>query len=509
MMTRHPWFPTHALALMLIAGALLATACSRQDKGLDQKLLELARQDETIDASDWQVIDTYLRDNRIRHEDWFDGETLDAEAVKLYIDDFFATRRPAQTITYVGIGRHGAQGPMKVKFYLERSGSMTPYDAQRTGGEFKSAVVSLLNSLPGQDEDNIIYVVNDAVYNYPDGYRDFVRQGNIFAATTRLGDPSYTDFTCILDSVLNQNHENELSILVTDLIYSTASMTQMSTDKIFSEEANITNTVFRNRVRDKALLVLRMEGSYDGNYYSYDNPRQGKPYRGKRPYYFLITGDNDVLRRIADDPAYREFADFTRLRGFRDMYVFETSDVYSPYYTLIVGDENQRGRFRPQRGGSRNQITAIEDLEEDRNSGEIRLALGINLGQMLIDPQYMTDPANYLVESEDPITIEKIEPIEPSDITPRNKPYLENATHRMVLRIPKFTHKQEVSIRLLNRLPDWVQQAHSNDDRDLTAADFPTTTFGLQPLMEGIYRSYRKESDGTPRYFTLTLTLDK
>ena len=89
-----------------------------------------------------------------------------------------------------------------VNFYLERSGSMTPYDAPHGDGSFKAAIVQLLNNLPGNNDDNRIYVVNSSVNKYPQGFSKFISDPNIFESTKGLGDPSYTDFSKIFTDLL-------------------------------------------------------------------------------------------------------------------------------------------------------------------------------------------------------------------------------------------------------------------------------------------------------------------
>lgn len=135
-------------------------------------------------------------------------------------------------ISFVGIGDNAY---LKVNFYLERSGSMTPYDSPQGDGPFKAAIVQMLNNLPGNNGDNKIFVVNSKVCQYPQGFQKFIADNNIFEATKGIGDPSYTDFSKIFDTILNKTGNDELSILVsiTDMIYSTKSMSGINPPKGF------------------------------------------------------------------------------------------------------------------------------------------------------------------------------------------------------------------------------------------------------------------------------------
>lgn len=202
------------------------------------------------------------------------------------------TTPPSKTIDF------SKMKPIKVKFYLERSGSMTPFDAKSTKGDFKSAISMLLNNIPGNnDPSNLLYVVNDAVYSYDRTYKDFIQSKNIFADTKSLGDPRYTDFTCIFDSILSRTNDNELSILVSDLIYSTKDMIGVTGQKVLNEANLLTRSVFKGHT-DKMVLVIKMNGDYDGPYYTFQSPNKGLMYKGERPYYFVFVAKPKVMQRI-------------------------------------------------------------------------------------------------------------------------------------------------------------------------------------------------------------------
>ena len=99
-------------------------------------------------------------------------------------------------------------------------------------------------------------------------------------------------------------------------------------------------------------------------------------------------------------------------------------------------------------------------------------------------------------------------PINKEDITPAEKKYIGSATHLFVLEAKDISHKQEVEIRLQNRLPAWVAESSSDDDRDTDAPRFADTTFGLRYLLQGIYDSYERNSNGEPYYFSMKLSFD-
>lgn len=166
-------------------------------------------------------------------------------------------------------------------------------------GSFKAAFVSMLNSVPG--DANRLYIVNDSIYRYPKGIRQFISDDNIFVSSKGIGDPSYTDFQRIFQAILENTEKNEISVLFTDMIYSVKTMEGTNPRKIFSDATGMISSVFKQRVGDMSLLVVQMQGSYDGAYYPYNSPFSGQQYTGVRPYYIIVAGNRQAMKRLEAD----------------------------------------------------------------------------------------------------------------------------------------------------------------------------------------------------------------
>ena len=483
------------LSFMTVTAFLVSCGNSAK-KDLNHLLLELAGDDAVIDHDDWMTIESFLDSQKAHFKEFYEGGKLDKDEVKEYIEDFFSRGREAKKIDFVGMNDE----PIKINFFLERSGSMIAYDSPQGDGSFKAAIVQMLNNLPGNNSQHKIYVVNSSINPYPQGIQQFVNDNDIFATTKGIGDPSYTDFGAIFNQRLNKTKDDEISILMTDMIYSTKNMVGVNPQKVFAEAQSMTNTVFKDEVKKKSMLIVKMMGSYDGLYYPYNSPSKGTAYHGKRPYYIVIVGNNENIARLTTDPDYGSFAKLSELKGYQNMYLFESDDVYEPYYSLLLSHPKIRGRFQPERGQG-TQIKDIEGVKQDRNSGDVRLVLAVDLSKMLIDEDYLTDIRNYKIESDDKITIEEIRPITKADITPAEKKYIGSATHLFILSFEKLSNNQDVDIKLMNHLPAWVAASSSDDDTTVDSK----TTFGLKYLLQGIYNSYQKKSDGEPYYFELEL----
>ena len=493
---------TSKIGWLSVAMLLLMACGGGQKKEFNRLLLDVADKDEVIDATEWEQIVEFLDGQKAHFKDFYDDGQLDVDDVKEYINDFFDNRRPPKKID-IQAGRK----TLGVNFYLERSGSMVPYDAVGGDGSFKAAIVQMLNRLPGTNDDSKIYIVNSEINEYPKGFSQFLTDSDIFEATKGIGDASSTDFAAIFQQLLDKTGDDDISILVTDMIYSTKQMVGVNPQKVFAEAQGMTNAVFKSQVKEKGLLVVKMQGSYNGAYYPY-NAAGGVQYTGRRPYYIVVVGSNQNIARLTRDEGYAPFSRFSELRGYEDMYLFETDDVYKPYYSLLLDNEQIRGRFRPVHGQG-DQIRDIENVEVDRNSGDLRLALAVDLSGMLIDEQYLLDIDNYRVEADDALVIKEIRPISQKEVSPAERKRLGKATHLFILESQGIKHRQTVGIKLMNRLPRWVEASSSDDDTNVGGAGFSQTTFGLKYLLQGIYDGYRKHSKGEPYYFELKMELNR
>lgn len=491
-------------ATLLFLLSITVSCGNGRKKELNHLLLELAADDHTIDHKDWTTIADYLNSQKADFTDFYDDEAINTEAVKNYITEFFANRRPRTDITFIGIG---TDAYMTVKFYLERSGSMTPYDAPEGDGLFKASIVNMLNNLPDEGQRNKIFVVNNAINEYPEGLSKFLADNNIFDATKGIGDPSYTDFASIFSKILKETGRNEISILVSDMIYSTKNMQGVNAQKVFNEIEGMTNAVFKGHIGNTSVLIIKMHSSYNGQYYSYNAPT-GTRYDGNRPYYIMVVGSKENMARLTTDNSYSSFYNLRKTQGYENEYLFETSETYHPFYSLLLNHQDIKGRFRPNRGQNE-QITSINSIAPERDGdGNIQLVLAVDLSRMFINDDYLVNPDNYKVEADDDIVIKQIKPIDRQKISPAEKKYAEKATHLFVISMKELRHDQDVKIKLLNRLPSWVEQSSSDDDTNTAAPSFSNTTFGLKYLLRGIYNCYHKDAQEEPYYFSLNMKFE-
>ena len=368
---------------------------------------------------------------------------------------------------------YGGVDDLSLTVYFERSGSMVPYDQRGGGGQLKKAVNDLINHFPAGSKVDI-NIVNDGIYPYQHTVDEFLKDRDIYQSTAGTGDASYTDFQLIFNKILEAQRPGNVSVLVSDLIYSPQDTRGVSLDKIFNEENSLATRVFA-RYKGKSVVVQQFMGDYSGKYYPYN----GVPfeYSGKRPFYLVIIADSDVMDQLATDKRYSGVLDAPAVRN---SYRFNQGTAQVECRVLPEWKDNA-GRFRVKHGDG----IVLARCEGDRQTGKLCFSMAANLGSLLKDDALLTNAANYEVKSIDGYTL-TIQPIDQSMFTANNKEYLDGMTHILTLVGDLKSPRDEVHIALRNELPDWVRQSSSASDTS-AGGSFATTTLGLEQLLGGMF----------------------
>ena len=387
---------------------------------------------------------------------------------------------------------YGGVEDLSLTVYFERSGSMVPYDQRDGGGQLKKAVNDLINHFPATSKVDI-NIVNDGIYPYQHTVDEFLQDRDIYQSTAGIGDASYTDFQLIFNKILEAQRPGNVSVLVSDLIYSPKDTRGVSLDKIFNEENSLATRVFA-KYKGKSVVVQQFMGDFNGKYYPYN----GVPfdYKGQRPFYLVIIADSDVMDQLAQDKRYSGVLDPT---GVRNSYRFNQGTAQVECDVLPEWKDNA-GRFRAKHGGEGIELSKCKG---DRETGKLCFTVAANLGGLLKDNAMLTDVTNYDVKSIDGYTM-TVQPVDQSLVTANNRSYLEGKTHLFTLTGDLKSPRDAVVISLRNELPAWVRQSSSADDIS-TGGSFATTTLGLEQLLGGMFDAMR----GGNNLFELTIKIQQ
>ena len=466
------------LSIALVMLAVMAVTASCGGGGLEKAVKKAFIDGDTTQAS-YDKICALIKENPKSYADFVtESGDINIEALGKYINEVGSSLRPPMTWDITGYGLK----ELTLTVYFERSGSMTPYDTPGGGGQLKKAVNDLINFFPSK-EGVKINIVNDNIYPYSGSVDSFLQDRNIYESTKGTGNASYTDFKLIFEKIIQAQKPGNVSVLVTDLIYSPQNTADVSVEKILNEENSVATSIFKT-YKGKSIIVNQLMGDYNGQYYPYN----GAPfaYNGKRPFYLIIVADASTIDRMNGDD---NFAKFLRPAGLKNSYRF--NQAQSEINVKVIPDwKDNVGRFRQSRS-EQNQLT---NCEGDRETGILCFTLAANLKPLAKDDAFLTNAANYNVQSQSGFDI-TIRAIKPDDITNNNRSYLDGMTHLITAKGKFATSRDELSITLANQFPEWIKTSSSTSDINPQAADFSSTTFGLERFLQGIYDAFSAGND--------------
>ena len=466
------------VSIAVVMLAVMAVTASCGGGGLEKAVKKAFIDGDTTQAS-YDKICALIKENPKSYADFVtESGDINIEALGKYINEVGSSLRPPMTWDITGYGLK----ELTLTVYFERSGSMTPYDTPGGGGQLKKAVNDLINFFPSK-EGVKINIVNDNIYPYSGTVDSFLQDRNIYESTKGTGNASYTDFKLIFEKIIQAQKPGNVSVLVTDLIYSPQNTADVSVEKILNEENSVATSIFKT-YKGKSIIVNQLMGDYNGQYYPYN----GAPfaYNGKRPFYLIIVADASTIDRMNGDD---NFAKFLRPAGLKNSYRF--NQAQSEINVKVIPDwKDNVGRFRQSRS-EQNQLT---NCEGDRETGILCFTLAANLKPLAKDDAFLTNAANYNVQSQSGFDI-TIRAIKPDDITNNNRSYLDGMTHLITAKGKFATSRDELSITLANQFPEWIKTSSSTSDISPQAADFSTTTFGLERFLQGIYDAFSAGND--------------
>ncbi len=466
------------VSIAVVMLAVMAVTASCGGGGLEKAVKKAFIDGDTTQAS-YDKICALIKENPKSYADFVtESGDINIEALGKYINEVGSSLRPPMTWDITGYGLK----ELTLTVYFERSGSMTPYDTPGGGGQLKKAVNDLINFFPSK-EGVKINIVNDNIYPYSGSVDSFLQDRNIYESTKGTGNASYTDFKLIFEKIIQAQKPGNVSVLVTDLIYSPQNTADVSVEKILNEENSVATSIFKT-YKGKSIIVNQLMGDYNGQYYPYN----GAPfaYNGKRPFYLIIVADASTIDRMNGDD---NFAKFLRPAGLKNSYRF--NQAQSEINVKVIPDwKDNVGRFRQSRS-EQNQLT---NCEGDRETGILCFTLAANLKPLAKDDSFLTNAANYNVQSQSGFDI-TIRAIKPDDITNNNRSYLDGMTHLITAKGKFATSRDELSITLANQFPEWIKTSSSTSDINPQAADFSTTTFGLERFLQGIYDAFSAGND--------------
>lgn len=491
--------------LILSIGAL--TGCSSPVDKLDEQISSALENDNTIDVTEADALRVFVsQESKTLGDDKKtaalltpDGK-IDESALVAYIKRNRTYRKLAKdgkTPTVSLSGAVASSKPLRLKVYLEASGSMFPYDAPGGNGAFKRTLNDVLTKFdavnPGQGK---LFVVNTEINDLGLSLPQFFKQKDIFTVAKTKGKTSSTDFEGIFSDILRNTAGDDLSILVSDLIYSDPSLAGMSAQKTLDAASSLLTTVFNPYASTHSMLVIKLKSDFDGTYYSWNNAK--KKYKGERPYYLCLIGRNETMQRLYQDNTYQTIRRFDQLPGYSDSWFFgRDTKAITPFYSILVNDPARKGRFKRSDEEVRSHAKAIHSLENiqpDVTDKSLTIPIAVDLSALRLPTSLLTDPGQYTVDGKDNFKVSAVQAYSGANGT----------THKLLLTAEKPARgERTATIRLRRQFPPrWIASTNTTDD----ATPDANSTFGIQNLLQGVERAYNPNNQ--TEYFTLIINLE-
>lgn len=490
------------LWVVLSVGAMMVSCSSDSDR-LAALLAQAARDPELRNEQTFNELSSMILAQPERYKAFLtpEGGVDVGKLQKAY--DAAAGERRADAAWDMSVYGGALSGDLRLRLMLERSGSMTGYDAGAgSTGNFKRVVSEMVTRFPGrQDSDGAILIVNDGLYPYPGTFDTFLQDKDIFSSTANIGNPAFTDFRKIFEHALTDTVAERVTVLVSDMIYSPRGAAGLTSEKIFNEEGALASYLFEKHL-DKSMLIVRLTGDYSGMYYPYAD---GAPfmYHGKRPYYLVITGSAAAMSRLRGSDKYASFTDFKSLPGYEQQYFFNRQPLPLKWWSLMPRVNSSQGEYTLAGGDSEQGAHSLKDVRPSREANEVLITIAADMSGIPAEADYLTDKSNYRVDSDGAVEIVAIDEAAKVEKTPRSQRYLKHATHLITLKLTGKTVPEDVKVTLLNRLPDWVKEGNTSNDRT-PYGNFAGTTFGIEPFLQGVYNAYYGTAS-IPAFTTLNI----
>ena len=376
----------------------------------------------------------------------------------------------------------------KINFYFENSLSMNGY---LDGEKFRQAMGKIIHKVEKDSFDS--YFVNSTVYPTKD-ILNKIRKKQI--STTGIGS---SDHEFIFTNAIKNSNDNNLSIVVTDGIYS------VSDGNIADVEVDIEDAfIDALKINEIETVVVKMSSNFKGRYYSESCPKKGgTKIDQERRYYILLFGNKDVINKALD-----EIVVIDDLEGFQEQARFFITKNLKVDYSVLTQGEEKKGKFKSINHSS--IVRKIKDAEKFSQKGILlkdrflQFGIAVDYSSLSIPDSYFLDTTNYSVEDNTGYKIIEIKEVEKLSKKSKSYEWIEklnkkekyNYSHLLVVKA-KTKLYGDFKIDLGINFPAWIAETGTANDCNIINSD--NTTFAFDRLMNGISKAY--ESVNTNKDF--------
>jgi len=362
-----------------------------------------------------------------------------------------------------------------VNLFIKNSANMYGYINPKS--EFQEALFGLLvdlkasKSVTGITLNHVNTVVSSTVsFDSDKAAVDYIHKVDraTFANRGREkgGNPGETDFDKVFEQVLKTVDRGGVGILAADFILSPGK--GRDTDDYVKKHSNAVKAKFLNKIDelDIAVLVLRMQSYFDGNYWNRKSEGVGR-LTAKRPYYIWFIGAPQHLAKII---------------GNKRLMTTMKSNGYTGDYMIFesAGGANKEKEMEFKVAASEKYVVSMKDrhtvsvLKMPRKGDSTAIFVDVNFNDAFRDSAFFVNS----VRVGDGYSLKV-----GASKNPRFK-------FRLTIKSEKLK-RGTVRITVDGRIPEWVNAVNSTDDADIKKdASEQAKTYGFKWIMEGVYAAF-------------------
>jgi hypothetical protein len=400
-------------------------------------------------------------------------------------EDYLPSKQQPKAIT--------EKTPQKYDYsiYLENSGSLNGYLNVAGDGNFKDNIYSLITEISGFNEKQslnlydvntkVIPVTLDANAAQVSSYIKHLDEKTFRERSkSNGGDQSKSDLSNIIKQLIDSTHKNEVSILISDCIFSPGK-NQNALDFLSAQKNNIQGYI-REKLKAQTLstLVLQFTSDFNGFYYDQNNNPK-KDHFKQRPYYLVCFGKEEALHHLLD-----YIKDSNRFKGFRNFLFLTNTKSYE--VTPRIRSSTEYYEYDLDKPLT---ITGIRKGERDN---KFKITFEADFSKLPVSEAYIKDRNNYILSN--PYTIDSISASDKKGFT-----------HQVTIASDK-TQTGKLQIALKKQLPEWIGTSNLDSDSGLSVDSLAGKTFGIRYMLEGIFLAYDSYAN-TPNYFTFSISVKK
>ena len=414
------------------------------------------------------------------------GDTPDCRLVLEHLNGFYHGK--------VNIAAQCKTAPVRfnVDVFVDNSGSMNGYFKKTQ--QFKSTLSYLLTALQGLPEVDSLNLncINSRPVPVITGAKP--QQIDVFcdALAPARSDPNRanTDIASMLRELLDYSGTRDLSIFISDCVFSPSGVEASDYLKAQNYDIHGAFAAARRSHPDLAILLLQCVSGFDGTYYDCKNTTHKIHF--DRPYYIWFIGRYPQINTVLHGSILAQLAPACRHK----LVLQSLPGPISPRYKIMQNHKLGDFQLDENAGGPLTDATPSTDPS---TRGKFGFEIMLDLTQSLQDEDYFLDSTLF---HSDPYKthIERIGGI--PDVT------TSGFSHLLRLETDNLRPGTQ-NIDIYGKMPSWIDSCSSDNDTGIEHVAAETRrTYGLSPLLEGVYKAFYPIRD-SERIFRVSIDIKR